>query len=406
MTPTGGSPRAARPPQTTRSPWTVVVGYAVVCASNQMLWLSYAPITTVAAARYGVSDVAIGWLAQIFPLLYVVLALPTGVLLDRWFRPGLLAGALLTAIGALLRLGDSFGWALAGQVLIAVAQPLVLNALTKVVSGYLPVARRPAGIAAGSASVFAGMVLALLLGAVLDSSADLPLLLRLSAAVAVVGVGVLTVALRHPPAYATAVTATGRDRLLQVLGDPSIRRVTLLGLAGFGVFVAMTTWLQALLEPAGVSVSTAGLLLLAMVVAGIAGSAVLPIWVIRSHATQRFLGTAVLAAAAGCLVLAVRPGAGVAAVTLPVIGVALVTALPLLLEIVERRAGHAGATAASLLWMAGNAGGLLVALAVQGLLGHPAAAFALMGAVLLAGFPLARSRRLDPATLPGVDVAG
>ena len=396
MTPTGGSPRAARPPQTTRSPWTVVVGYAVVCASNQMLWLSYAPITTVAAARYGVSDVAIGWLAQIFPLLYVVLALPTGVLLDRWFRPGLLAGALLTAIGALLRLGDSFGWALSGQVLIAVAQPLVLNALTKVVSGYLPVARRPAGIAAGSASVFAGMVLALLLGAILDTSADLPLLLQLSAGVSVVGVVVLAVALRHPPAHATAVTATGRDRLLQVMRDPSIRRVTLLGLAGFGVFVAMTTWLQALLEPAGVSVSASGLLLLAMVVAGIVGSAVLPTWVVRSHATQRFLGVAVLAAAAGCVVLALRPGVSAAAVTLPVIGVALVTALPLLLEIVERRAGHAGATAASLLWMAGNAGGLLVALAVQGLLGHPAVAFALMGAVLLAGFPLTRSHRLDP----------
>ncbi len=382
-----------------RSGWAAVAGYAMVCASNQMLWLSYAPITTVAASRYGVSDVSIGWLAQIFPLLYVVLALPTGLLLDRWFRPGLLAGAALTAIGALLRLGDTFGWALAGQLLVAVAQPLVLNALTKVVSGYLPVQRRPAGIAAGSAGVFAGMVLALLLGAILDRPGDLPVLLRLSAGVSVAAALMLAVALRRAPEHATGVTATGRDRLLQVLRDPSIRRVTLLGLAGFGVFVAMTTWLQALLEPAGVSVSAAGLLLLAMVVTGIVGSAVLPTWVVRSHATQRFLATAVLAAAAGCLVLAARPGVPAAALALPVIGAALITALPLLLEIVERRAGHAGATAASLLWMAGNAGGLLVALAVQGLLQSPAWAFTLMAVVLVAGYPLARSDRLDPPTI-------
>ena len=43
---------------------------------------------------------------------------------------------------------------------------------------------------------------------------------------------------------------------------------------GFGVFVALTTWLQALLEPAGISDTTAGWLLGAMVVAGVASSAI------------------------------------------------------------------------------------------------------------------------------------
>ena len=109
-----------------------------------MLWLTYAPVTTVAAEHYGVSESAIGWLAEIFPLLYVVLALPAGDLLDRWFRPSLLFGAWLTAGGAVLRLGGGYDAALAGQILIAVAQPFVLNALTKVVSGYVE-PRRPPG---------------------------------------------------------------------------------------------------------------------------------------------------------------------------------------------------------------------------------------------------------------------
>jgi len=105
---------------------------------------------------------------------------------------------------------------------------------------------------------------------------------------------------------------------------------------------------------------------------------------------------AVPAAAAGCLLMAVSPTVPTAALACLVIGVALLTALPLMLEIVERRAGHAGATAASLLWLAGNAGGLVVAVAVQALLGHPALAFTLLAAVLLAGLPVARSARLDP----------
>lgn len=129
-----------------RRHWGVVVAYAAVVASTQMLWLTFAPIDTDAAADFGVSKTAIGLLALVFPLLYVLLALPAGIALDRWFRASLLAGARLTAIGALLRLvSATFPWVLAGQVTVAVAQPLVLNALTKTATGYLPPRDRPTG---------------------------------------------------------------------------------------------------------------------------------------------------------------------------------------------------------------------------------------------------------------------
>ena len=98
-------------PQPPPSRWSVIAAFALVGAATQILWLSFAGVTTVAAARYGVSETAISWLAQVFPLLYVVLAIPAGLVLDRWFRAGLAAGAVLTAAGACLRLaGDGYGW--------------------------------------------------------------------------------------------------------------------------------------------------------------------------------------------------------------------------------------------------------------------------------------------------------
>ena len=63
-----------RPP----SHWAVIAAYALVAAATQMLWLTYAAITTTRAHRYGVWSSAVGWLAEIFPLLYVVLAIPAG----------------------------------------------------------------------------------------------------------------------------------------------------------------------------------------------------------------------------------------------------------------------------------------------------------------------------------------
>ena len=69
----------------------------------------------------GVSARAVGDLAGIFPLMYVVLALPCGRWLDARFEQALSVGAILTAGGGPLRLlgPGSYGWALAGQFVVA-----------------------------------------------------------------------------------------------------------------------------------------------------------------------------------------------------------------------------------------------------------------------------------------------
>ena len=157
-------------PQSARGGWPLVLCYAAVAGASQLLWLTYAPVTTAAAEHYDVSVTAIGWLANVFPLLYVVLAVPAGLALDR--RPGAALGwgVALTAVGGVVRLGgDSFGWALAGQLLVAVAQPFVLNAITGVVA-VLPERSRPTGIAIGSGGLFLGMVVALGAGAAVGAT--------------------------------------------------------------------------------------------------------------------------------------------------------------------------------------------------------------------------------------------
>lgn len=71
---------------------------------------------------------------------------------------------MLTAGGALLRLAapGSYGWILLGQFLIAVGQPLVLNATTKIASRYFPLTERTAAISVASAAQFVGILVAAL----------------------------------------------------------------------------------------------------------------------------------------------------------------------------------------------------------------------------------------------------
>ena len=349
-----------------------------------MLWLTYAPVTSDASARYGVSEGAIGWLANVFPLWYVLLALPAGVALDRWLRPTVLAGALFAAVGAVIRIGShDYLVALTGQTLVAIAQPLVLTAITPMAARYLSVKDRPKGIAVASASTFAGMIVAFLL----STTVSLRDVLVIDAVVAVVAAGVLAAALRTPPPFATAAPVGGRADFVAAWRNPVVRRMCLLVPIPFGAFTALTTWAQPLLKPAGVTQDGAGVLLLVNVAAGVIGCAVLPVWAASRERRRPVLLAGILVAAGCCMALAIAPSMALGLVCFLAIGALLLPALPIVLELSEGAAGHAAGAAAGLVWCAGQLGALIITGVGGTLLHHPTAAFLLLGAVTLAAIP-------------------
>ena len=145
--------------QPPNSHWGVIIAYAALVAATQILWVTFTPITSVAADHWGVSVEAVGWFAQVFPLIYVILAVPFGIWADKWFNGTLVIGAIVTAVGALVRVIPGYEYALAGQILISVAQPLVLNAINRIVSLHTAPHRRPLAIAIGSSSMFVGILI-------------------------------------------------------------------------------------------------------------------------------------------------------------------------------------------------------------------------------------------------------
>ena len=375
-------------PAPARSNWVALAGFAAAAATTQLLWLTFAPITTDAAKHYRVSEGAIGWLANVFPLCYVVLAIPAGLVLDRWLRGGVLLGALLTAAGGGLRLaGDSFGWALAGQVLVAIGQPLVLNAITGVAARYLADDDRANGIALGTASTFAGMVVAFALGTALP----LPGLLVVNALLAATAVAGLAVALRRPPTYGAAPSAGGVSAFRATWNDRYLRRLALLVFVPFGTFTALTTWAEALLDPAGVSSTQAGVLLLLNIVAGVGGSALLPVAAARRGRQLHVMAAAVMVTAAGCALLALAPGFALALVVFPLIGFVLLPCLPMVLELTERAAVATASTAAGLIWLSGQLGALVITGAIGTSVHHPLPAFLALAAVTLLALPALRA---------------
>ena len=371
-----------------RGRWIVLAAFGLLVASCQLLWLSYAPISSQAHHALGVSEGVVGDLAVVNPLMYVVLALPAGRWMDRRFGSAVAAGALLTAAGALLRAVDasSYGWALTGQVVLSAGQPLVLNASTKVAARYFPPGERTAAISVASAAQFVGILAATTSGGALVGAGGLRAVVQTHAGVAVAAALAVLLALRVAPAYATeAPSEDAAPAFAWLRHDRLMWALAALLFVGVGVFNAAATWLDSILEDFGHR-NAGGHLIALMTAAGVLGAAVLPgIAARRDRRRELLLATTLTTVVVFAAVAAVHELAFVSC-ALAVEGFVLLAGLPVVLDWSELDAGpERAATATGVLLLAGNLGGVVLVLLVQVVIGNAYLALLAMAALGLPG---------------------
>jgi predicted MFS family arabinose efflux permease len=369
--------------------WVILAGFALLTACTQWLWLAYAPITTQAHQLMAVSEGAVGDLAGIFPLVYVILALPAGRWLDIRFERALGLGAALTGAGGLLRLAGptSYGWAIAGQLVTAAGQPFVLNSITKVAARYFPARERTTAVSVGSVALFAGVLAAVLSGEPLLHAGGLTLLLRVQAAVAVAAALWVLAAVRTPAAFPGDPSVAVSLRWLR--GDRFMWLLAGLLFVGMGVFNAVATWLDSILTHFGHG-GASGALIAIMTVGGIAGGALLPGIAARRGQRRGVLEIAVAVTGAAFVVIAAAHSPVFGGIALFAAGFFLLAGLPIVLDWSELHAGpeRAGAAAGFLL-LAGNLGGVVLVLVVQAVLGNPYLSLGALAVACVAGLALA-----------------
>jgi MFS family permease len=377
--------------------WALLAAFAALVAATQVLWLSFAPVTTLAADALGVSEGAIGDLAVVNPVMYVLLAIPAGRWADRRFGLALATGAGLTALGALMRAVDpsSYAWALAGQVVLSVGQPLVLNATTKVAARWFPATERTRAIAVGAGAQFLGILVAATTAGALFDAGGLALLLRTHAVFATVAaVGVVVALALVPPAFAADAGPAPSLRWLR--HDRLLLKLAALLFVGVGLFNALATWLDPILSDLGMP-GAGGLLIATTTVAGLVGTAVLPDLAARRDRRRTVLLTTTALAVVVFPLVSVLPSVLLVGAALAVVGFFLLAGLPIALDWSELEAGpERAATATGFLLLAGNLGGAVLVLAVQAVVGNPYLALGAFAVLALPGV-LVASRLPDHA---------
>ena len=369
--------------------WAILSVYALLAACTQLLWLTFAAIDTDSAKVLHVDVGTVGDLAAIFPLIYVVLALPVGRWLDARFAHALAIGAVLTGAGAIIRVfgPSSFGVQFAGQVVIAAGQPFVLNSITKVAARYFPQHERATAISIASVALFIGILASVLIAAPLFSAGGLSLVITVEAVPSVISAALVLLALRVPAMYPDDVSTAVSMRWL--IKDRFMWQLAGLIFIGMGVYNAVATWLQPVLANFGEG-GAAGNLIAVLTAGGIVGAAVVPAIVAARNQRRAMLVVALAFSAVAFAATDVRHDVVWLGVWFFATGFAIMACLPVVLDWSAIHAGMAReGAAAGFLLMAGNLGGVVLVLVIQGVMGNAYVPLAALAVIGLLGLPLA-----------------
>jgi len=317
--------------------WVVLALFMFVNLTIQMLWIAYAPITGPAAAFYGVTDLQIGLLSMVFMIAFIPLSIPASWVIDTWgFRLAVGIGCALMGVFGVLRglAGASYPLALWSTVGIAIAQPFLLNAWTKMPANWFASDGRATAVGLVTLASLLGTALGMVLTPILTESMTIPAVqLMYGGITALSSVLFILFAREKPP---TPPNPPGEEvRALMLAGLKHALTVRsfwlylVVAFIGLGIFNGLTTWVEGIVRPRGLTPTDAGTLGAVMIVGGVLGAVVLPALSDRWHRRRLFLFVAVLGSIPGLLGLTYAAGLPLLLASVFVLGFFLVSALPI-----------------------------------------------------------------------------
>ena len=289
--------------------WVVLVAFMFVISINQLLWITFAPITSSAVTFYGVSDLSIGLLSMCFMIVYIVVSIPASWVIDKYgIKVAVGIGVTLTGIFGMLRglLAADYTLVLIAQIGIAIGQPFILNAVTTVAARWFPIHERATATGLGSLAMYIGIAGGLVLTPYLTIQSQISGMLIIYGIVSVIAVVVFFVFVKERPPTAPCLPGQEErslvfDGLKKSLRIKDFVLLLVIFFVGLGVFNAVTTWIEDIVRPRGFSIIQAGNIGGLMILGGIIGAVVIPL--LSDHYRKRtpFLLLAVIGATVGLI---------------------------------------------------------------------------------------------------------
>ncbi len=287
--------------------WVVLLAFMGVVIANQLLWITFAPITSNAVQFYGVSELGVGLLSLIFMIVYIFVSFPASWVIDTYgVRVGVGIGAALTGIFGLVRglIGSNYTLVLVAQIMLAIAQPFILNAVTTIAARWFPMEERATAAGLGSLAIYLGILVGLALTPYLAIHSGIPGMLLAYGFASLAAMILFFIFIRERPLTPPCPPEQeGRSLVLEGLSKMIRQRdfilLMVIFFVGLGVFNAITTWIDQILTPNGFSETQIGNAGGLMILGGILGALILPLLSDKYRKRVPFILLAVVGAVIG-----------------------------------------------------------------------------------------------------------
>ncbi len=293
--------------------WVVLSAYAVITAVIAIQWLTFAPIAREARSIYHVSSLGIDLLSMIFMLVYLVVCIPASYVIDTWgIRRGIGLGAVLTGVFGMMKglFPDDYTLVLIAQAGLAVAQPFILNAATKVAGRWFPLTERALAVGIATLSQFVGILIVmvatpLMLTRTPDGGYDLSHMLMTYGLMSLAATVLLLCLLKEKPPTPPQIEQEPMLGVFQGMGhivrQRDMRLVMLMFFFGLGIFNAISTCIDQICQIKGLTMDQTGYVGGIMLLAGLVGAVILPLLSDKLRKRKAFIVMAMALSAPGLI---------------------------------------------------------------------------------------------------------
>ena len=284
--------------------WVVLAVFFLITVVIEIQWLTFVPIAREAQAVYGfgVNDgFYIDLLALIFLVMFIIVCIPASYIIDRYgIRKGIGIGAVLTGIFSLMKgvFADSYPMMVACQIGLGVAQPFILNAVTKVAVNWFPLNERATAVGIATLAQYVGFIVVSMVTPYLvvksGDTFELGGMLMTWGVISAVIAALFLALMREKPATPPS-SHGGEERLLSrdgfrhIMGHRDMRIALALFFIGLGMFNAITTCIDRICEIKKLTTEQTGMIMGMMFIAGIVGAVIQPTLSDRFRKRKLFL---------------------------------------------------------------------------------------------------------------------
>ncbi|MFX1340029.1 MAG: MFS transporter [Promethearchaeota archaeon] len=266
--------------QVYRYRWIVLLLFFFTNVVSNMLWTTYAPVTSHAMEFYGVDEFYIILISLMFLIIYIPVTFLASWLIDKYdFKVGAGIGALLMGVFGFLRFiaDNNYVLALLFSVGIAIAQPFLLNTITKLSANWFPDKERTTATGISLIATSIGIALGMIVTPILVLGINFRSMLFIYGTLALTSSSLfLLFAKSKPPTPPMSNLTTDRvfmfEGLKMLFSNRNFMILAIIFFLSMGVFNMIMTYIELIVIPRGHDSIFAGILGMLIILGGIVGT--------------------------------------------------------------------------------------------------------------------------------------